>query len=96
MRTIESYENELLRLRQLVISLENKNNLLLLKHSQIEEMDNFGKELKLMSEEFDVMRSQIKFLIEDEAIREHYIEHLEELLEFFVYHDGACHWSVKR
>jgi len=96
MRTIDSLENEVIRLRQEVISLQNKNNLLQLKHSQLERIKNDEYERRLLNEELAVLRSQVKLQHQQEEEQERYIEHLEGLLEFFVYHEGDCHWSVDR
>lgn len=91
-------EKEKLRLRHIIISLEARNNRLDRRVKRLLK----GKETfippaeEIISEEQAILASQIKFLKEDEAIRERYIEHLEDLLEFFVYHEGKCHWSVDR
>lgn len=96
MRTIDSLENEVIRLRNEIISLENKNNLLALKHSQLEKIKNFEHEMKQINEELDILRSQAKLHQKELSEQERYIAHLEDLLEFFIYHSNNVHWSPDR
>lgn len=69
------------KLHQKIISLETRNNLLQLNNRQLEEL----RKRQSRQEEIDILKSQLKYAQEDLASANKYIEHLEELLNFFVY-----------
>lgn len=71
----------IVKLRDQIISLETKNNLLQMNHAQLAEW----REKKKTHEEFEILKAEVRLLKEDIAEQDRYIEHLEELLEFFAY-----------
>lgn len=72
---------KIVKLNNKIISLETKNNFLLMNNRQLKKL----REKQLKQEEIDMLQSRLNDANECLTSAERYIEHLEHLLEFFVY-----------